>query len=156
MPLTELFTIVCERLLLRSIPTTDDSGTKLLIFGSMLIYSSEWVISSRKPGPSKEYISLTQFLSSGFAKAEAYIARLPPLECPPILSGGEVSLKFSLRYFTLYICPAVCWRYAIAKSSFQPTTEPSVPLNEIKRVPSPTVTVKAENCTSSSVSMILT
>ena len=85
----------------------------------------------------------------------AYTAMLPPLECPPIIMPGDsfaerkrfVLSKIESAYRYADSCDGTGQRTAILKSSFQPTSVPSVPRNATYRPKSaPKSKVIAANC----------
>ena len=79
-PVWELFTIIYFSSCSKSMPTTECSGTIVLIFGNICLYSSLSIISRSKPGPSLLYTAIILLFSDGFAFTAAYIARFPPFE----------------------------------------------------------------------------
>ena len=87
----------------------------------------------------------------------AYTAMLPPLECPPIIMPGDsfaerkrfVLSKIESAYRYADSCDGTGQRTAILKSSFHPTSVPSVPRKAIyskSGEPQPTSNVIAANC----------
>ena len=88
---------------------------------------------------------------------DAYIAKFPPLECPPtnIFFSGYLLAIFS-KYFTDSVCDATKSLKLILKSSFQPTIVLSVPLYATYIVLSGNNIVTAENCFSASGSILFT
>ena len=75
-----------------SMPTMDDSGMVLMTRGCNAHgRTPAIVISGKKPGPSLEYTRSNAILyAAGWQNADAYTAKLPPLECPPTSSGYAV------------------------------------------------------------------
>ena len=103
-------------------------------------------------------------------RTDAYTAILPPFECPPTITAGASPpgtpadrSRIEERYFAADSCDGTGQRNAILKSSFQPSSVPSVPRKAIyskppgpkeSRIPaqSPRSKVIAANCCSRSTS----
>ena len=84
------------------------------------------------------------------------MAKLPPFECPEIIKSPSHKLACLAKYSLASVCPATSGEYVIRKSSFQPISVSSVPLNTTSLTLGSTSTVMAANCFVVSLSQTLT
>lgn len=107
--------------------------------------------------PSRRARSPATSMSSCAIRMAAYTAILPPFECPPSMTAGESPderkpsdlsrIEFTYRYADSW--DGTGQRTAILKSSFHPTSVPSVPRKATyseSTGPQPTSNVIAANC----------
>ena len=78
-------------------PTTQNSGTKRWMRGSMASSARTSSVPSTKPGPSWHHTSTMRRCVAQPERAAAKTARLPPLEWPPTRSGPRTERRTASR-----------------------------------------------------------